>query len=196
MFETEAYVNPADQGYPSQASWQGLWQAICGNNINSWLAASGFRSFLGVCSNMIDSGAHLQSSSDGSLGTRINYIMSQLHGKIVSCIGPDEYPLPMPRPGNGGVIGGALGPTQVVVSGGTATVTWPDLVLPKGVPCRHRELHKRVPQCHGGQREQCEHDHVRDRVRQRDIQTEWGTVTETGLTILVFNELCGSPGQC
>ena len=140
VFENPVYINPANISYPSYASWQGqsnqAWAGSGGSiGLDATLAA-GFKAILGMCASTFQDGATGQSTSDGNgsssdgqgFANRMAWLAANhMNGKVVGCLSVDEDPIPLIKGYGSGQMGTTNGPSQIVVSGGTATVTWPSL---------------------------------------------------------------------
>jgi hypothetical protein len=134
VFQHSVYPQPAYNSYPSFASWQtSSHQYFTGANGIDAILASGFKAFMPSCASMFHDGQSGQSSSDGNgassdghgFAARLAYLMTDLQGKTVGCLSPDEDPIPLIQGFGSGQMGAANSPSQIVVSGGTATMTWP-----------------------------------------------------------------------
>jgi hypothetical protein len=134
VFQHSVYPNPAYNSYPSVSSFQTESHGYFAgpNGINAILA-SGFKGFMANCSSMFQDGMTGQSTSDGNgassdgqgFAARVAYLMTDMQGKAISCLSPDEDPIPIIRGFGTGQMGTANSPSQIVVSGGIATITWP-----------------------------------------------------------------------
>jgi hypothetical protein len=103
VFQHSVYPQPAYNSYPSFASWQtSSHQYFTGANGIDAILASGFKAFMPSCASMFHDGQSGQSSSDGNgassdghgFAARLAYLMTDLQGKTVGCLSPDEDPIP------------------------------------------------------------------------------------------------------
>jgi hypothetical protein len=129
------YPSPADHSYPSFASWKSFyWNGQYLPGINTVLGS--FRSFVAQCNSMGATGQQLQSSSDGNgaasdgagFAARVAYMLGTIPAKINFCLNGDENALPFIRSYGSGQMGAVNGPTSLVVSGGTITINWPNVI--------------------------------------------------------------------
>jgi hypothetical protein len=200
-FELGLYSSPADQGYPNLATWKVLQDALTTNPANAALTGTGYRSLVATCSSMISNGLNLQSSADGQFTTRINYALAQLANKIGMCLGPDEDYLPPPRIPGGGLIGATNGPSEIDVSSGTATVVWPQRTR-NGTGGYRLDIVGSTNSCLnaanlnvGGTSGNFTYS---TGCANGTYKPSGGTMTETGFTVLAYNEIpnCEASNGC
>lgn len=196
-YEEDIYVGPYEQSITDYPTWQIFQRDVVNNPVLTGLIATGFKSIIGVCTAMTRNGGDLQSNQDGSFATRINYMMSALAGKIISCEMLDESYIPVLRVPGAGVIGAANGPTQVVVIGGTATVSWPGFTgteFPIDITSSTNACLNKTNFSPNGTTSFT----YSTACANGTYKPSGGTVTETGFTIKIFNEIppCDGVNGC
>jgi hypothetical protein len=122
------YQSPIDQGYASVANWSQNFDQVTPSGL-AHIFTGGFKAILGSTGMGPNGGEnYLQASADSGFAARFSHWAAALQGKLIGVVWGDELSLQqIPNGGNGQIttLTSGTGPTQIVVSGGTATMTWP-----------------------------------------------------------------------